>query len=50
MSEMLRKLAQQLRESEAQRVSSTNEKCAQIVAAATGLELLHSKLRGSNVA
>jgi len=48
MSELLRKLAQQLRENETSRVQANNVKCAQIMRAAKGLTLLRSKLGGSS--
>lgn len=50
MSELLRKLAQQLRDAEAAREAATNEKCAQVMRAATGLQLLRRKLGGPDVA
>lgn len=47
-SDMLRKLAQQLREEAERRQTEKREKCAQIVRAAAGLQLLRSKLGGSH--
>ena len=48
MSELLRKLAQQIRDAEAERAKAASVKCAQIMRAATGLQLLRSKLGGSH--
>jgi len=48
MSEELRKLAEELRKESAQRQEEKNVKCAQIVAAATGLDFLRRKLGGRN--
>lgn len=50
MSDLLRKLAQQLREAEVAQRQAKTEKCAQIMRAATGLQLLRRKLGGSDVA
>lgn len=50
MSALLRKLAQQIRDAETIREAAANEKCAQIMRAATGLQLLRRKLGGSDVA
>ena len=50
MSEELRKLAEQLRQEAEIRQASINEKCAQVLRAATGLSLLRRKLGGSNAA
>ena len=49
MSEEMRKLAEKLRLEATQRVATKREKCAQIVVAAAGLELLKRKLGGLNV-
>ena len=44
--EALRKLAANLREEDARRAAAKREKCAHIVIAASGLELLRRKLGG----
>ena len=48
MSEELRKLAEQLRIEDARRLDEKRQKCAQILRAASGLELLRRKLGGPN--
>lgn len=48
MSEELRKLAEMLRVEEKQRLEAKRQKCAQILSAASGLELLRRKLGGPN--
>ena len=47
MGEQMRKLAEQLRQEASRRAEVKREKCAQIVMAATGLELLKRKLGGA---
>jgi hypothetical protein len=49
MSEELRKLAELLRREAEVRQASINEKCAQVLCAATGLSLLRRKLGGLHV-
>lgn len=44
MSEALRKLAELMRRESSRRKEATHQKCAQIVTAATGLDLLRRKL------
>jgi hypothetical protein len=44
MSDALRNLAASLRKESARRKEATRQKCAQIVTAATGLDLLRRKL------
>lgn len=47
-SEDMRKLAEQLRQEAAQQQAAKRTKCAQIVTAAAGLDLLLRKLGGRN--
>jgi hypothetical protein len=49
VSDDLRKFAQQLRDEAARRVTEKRVKCAQILSAASALELLRRKLGGSDV-
>jgi hypothetical protein len=46
MSDALRKLAAELRQESARRQNEKRVKCAQIITAATGLDLLRRKLGG----
>ena len=48
MSEALRKLAEQIRQEGTRRQDDKRTKCAQILTAATGLDLLRRKLGGGN--
>ncbi len=44
MSEALRKLAELMRQEDVRRKEATRQECAQIVTAATGLDILRRKL------
>jgi hypothetical protein len=48
MTELLRKLATELREEQARRDAAKREKCAQLICAASGLSLLQQKLKGES--
>jgi hypothetical protein len=48
VTDLLRKLAAELREEDARRQATKREKCAQVLVAATGLSLLQQKLKGAS--
>lgn len=48
MHNELRKLAQRIREEQTQRSETKTQKCAQVLSAWVGLELLNDKLKGDS--